>query len=164
MPWECPLSTQDIGRPWFGLWSLGSHLVATSGSPCPDFTVCLWGTHGPGPSPGLPVSLGGPWDGGQGAQRCDTSLLNLDLSFKWKNVMQPSSVQTGQGCAVQWARGRGRGDDSWRSPRSGCHLLKEGGLPAGEVSDAGFGALFEILKSSRKGGTNQRYSPRPVCP
>lgn len=87
MPWECPLSTQDIGGPWFGLQSPGSHLVATSGSPCPDFTVCLWGTHHLCPPPGLPVSPGGPWDGGQGAQRCDASLLNLDLSFKWKNVM-----------------------------------------------------------------------------
>ena len=68
-------------------------------------------------------------------------------------------------CGGHGGGGRGgRADDSWRSPRSGCHLLKEGGLPAGEVSDAGFRALFEILKSSRKGGTNQRYPPRPVCP
>lgn len=164
-PWECPLSAQDMGGPWLGLRSPGSRLMATSGGPCPDFTVCLWGTHRLRPPPGLPVSLGGPWDGGHGAQRCDASLLNLDLSFKWTDVMQPSSVRTGQGCAVRWARRRGTGGvDSWRSLRSGYHLLKEGGLPAGKVSDAGFGVLFEILKSSRKGGTNQRYPPLPVCP
>lgn len=60
-------------------------------------------------TPGLPVFPGCPWDGGHGAQRCDTSLLNLDLSFKWTDVMQPSSVWTGQGCTVRWARGRGSG-------------------------------------------------------
>lgn len=61
MPWECPLSTQDIGGPWFGLQSPGSHLVATVGVPAqtsqfvsgghtvcahPLACQCLRGAHG----------------------------------------------------------------------------------------------------------------------
>lgn len=65
------------------------------------------------------------------------------------------------------AVGTGEGDggvDSWRSLRSGYHLLKEGGLPAGEVSDAGLGVLFEILKSSRKGGKKSEVPSTPCLP
>lgn len=101
MPLEGPLSVQDIGGLWLGLQSSGVYLISTSGGA----VICRapHRLHSLSPcslvlpvSPGLASVPWGPTGGEQGADRCDASLLNLDLSFKWK-IVQPSSVQTGRG-------------------------------------------------------------------
>lgn len=181
LPWECPPSAQDTGRPWLGLLPRGAHLISMRGG----VVICralhrlpslsLGDTVSPAsPRPasvpwGLPGSPGDPRNGGQAAYRCDTSLLNLDLSFKWKHVMQPSAVWTEQGCLTRWARGWGCvsrkvREDGWTPACSGCHLLKEGGLPGGRFLDAGLWVILKILKSSRRGGRSQRCPLRSVCP
>lgn len=163
------------GRLWLGLWLSRVPLISMRGGA----VVCrvLHRLHDlslgdtalpphPRPGPGsqsCQCLLSWPTGWRQGADWYDASILNLDLSFKGENVMQPSSVWTGQGW--QMAVGTGEGTVRryrWRSPWSGRHLLEEGGLPGGEFADAGIWVIFEILKSSRR-GTSQRCTPLRSC-
>lgn len=91
---------------------------------------------------------------GRERRGCDTSLLNLVFLSNGK-MSSAKLCADRKGLRGAVGTGRGRGwDDSWRSPWSGCHLLKERRPACSEVSDPLGLRLF--LRSSKAQGKEGR--------